>query len=422
MNSFIKLTLLLICQKLLLVQAQQVSVLSAEYLNSAIRDLSENKQIDFIVPVSEHKHSDLYELLRMTTEAPVERSDNYDLLQHYQNNYEQNPVQNYQTNYNHQLQDQQNYQPQQSYDVNNNQNPVPSLSLTKGELLALYDSAVKNGNVLNTDTNTAIHEINNDNVPSTSHLDHTYDNKANGYYYYYYPLKALVDDINNSTNHYTQQYTKQYADYTKKQNTVHSHTHLHDVKIHAMPTYGAVLPPPKSKAIEPLFMAISSFMGMAMMFLFSMVFLPSFKNQKSRSGVKPEIPQATISDVVFEAIEGHDCRERIYCEAGKILNTLNLSDNRFVRFFQRMMPNRFSRSIDRIRQEAQKKRKCVLIQCKRKGNNNVNINNKNNTKPVKNNNSVDSSHLKMEPKLPQQKNKNQPMRQKINNRPKLKQT
>lgn len=439
------------------VKCEDISVIGSEYLHSAINDLKEERHTDYYIPGAVD-NLDLYELLRLTTTTQVpqiERSDhfhiNYHENPHNHHRYQHKPstsltIDDLHHGYQHKpstsltIEDLHQvyqpkpsssftvddlrpvYQPQnthsshsikednpQSYQQQNQQ--IPSLSLTKGELLALYDSALQNGNVLNSDSNTVVHELpENYHESSNDHSSSTENNKVNGYYYYYYPLKSLLEDINNSTS------LQSYSNHVEPQNTVHSHTHLHNVKIHSsvpvpvspfgvVPPFG-VMPPqqPKNKALEPLFMAISSFMGMAMMFLFSMVFLPQFRQvPKSRSGVKEDnIKTATISEIVFEAIEGHDCRERIYCEAGKMLYQLNLSDNRFLRFFQRLMPNKFSRSIDRIRQEAQKKRKCVLIQCKRKGN----LNNKNNN----------SIHLKMQPKnVPQQKNKNTPNGQKNNN-------
>lgn len=406
MNALRTITVVFVCTQKLL-RAEDIHLASAEYLHSAIRDLQE-KSVEFVVPVNAKQFNNnpiSYQSLKkpLHITAPVtniDRSDNFDQGQliHYlqgTNNHEHNSQGYDNEEYN-------NQQHNQAYTA------VPSLTLTKGELLAIYDSAVQSGNnIVNADSNTAVHEVPNnyDSNVATSYqtvISHPTENKVNdnGYYYYYYPLKNLLEDINNTTTGYSQHLPQQ------DPYTVHSHTHLHNVKIEppipAMPLplpYGpyGVAPPPKNKAMEPLFMAISSFMGMAMMFLFSMVFLPQFRNHKSRSDVKPEI--ATLSDIVFEAIEGHDCRERIYCEAGKVLNALNLGNNRFVKFFQRIMPVRFGRNIERIRQEAQKKRKCVLIQCKRKGNKKVKANAKTEV---------------------QQKNKKTPVQQKVNNRTKLK--
>lgn len=87
----------------------------------------------------------------------------------------------------------------------------------------------------------------------------------------------------------------------------------------------------KSKALEPLFMAISGFVGMALMFVVSMVVLPKL-GMKSRNVREENNPQvASIVRIALQAIEGHDCRERIACELGKTARAFNLYDNRFVK-------------------------------------------------------------------------------------------
>lgn len=250
-------------------------------------------------------------------------------------------------------------------------NPAPALSLTKGELLALYDTAVKGGSALNAEGNLHAIEIP-DNYGQSTNLHssdlYKYPNNQNspGYYYYYYPLKTLLEDHQNDTN-----YTPQH--------TVHSHTHLHNVKIEPVNEITG----PKYKGLEPLFMAISSFIGMSLMFFFSMLMFPKFgiHKYKSRSDlIKPEV--LSLSEIIFEAIEGHDCHERIYCEAGKVLKALHLNDNRFIKFFQRVSPGNVAKSIEKIRQQAQKKRKCVMIQCKRGKEKKENKQSKTNPRPI----------------------------------------
>lgn len=88
----------------------------------------------------------------------------------------------------------------------------------------------------------------------------------------------------------------------------------------------------KKKVMEPLFMAVSSFIGMAVMFVLSVLFLPKFGGLKSR-GVKnstPGSPEMTnLAQVVLKAIEGNDCSERLACEMGKVAKKFNVQDNRF---------------------------------------------------------------------------------------------
>lgn len=81
---------------------------------------------------------------------------------------------------------------------------VPPLSLTKGELAALYEAAVSKGETvkLNTGDNSyihaAVHEIDdNEGAPSVPSglTTSTKDDDVSGYYYYYYPVKSFLDDM-----------------------------------------------------------------------------------------------------------------------------------------------------------------------------------------------------------------------------------
>ncbi|GLV34790.1 hypothetical protein CBL_09271 [Carabus blaptoides fortunei] len=145
---------------------------------------------------------------------------------------------------------------------------VPSLSLTKGELMAIYQSALANGNTVKLNglsedgqqpLQAAVHEIEepydqtalHDSVASSSNNQHS------GYYYYYYPLKSFFDELQNQVP--KDDYTK--LD-TSLQSALHSHhIHQHNVKIE--PIKAMMEMSTKSKALEPLFMAISGFIGMA---------------------------------------------------------------------------------------------------------------------------------------------------------------
>lgn len=75
-------------------------------------------------------------------------------------------------------------------------NRPPALQLTKGELAALYETALSKGKTIKFDagnhtyTQALVHEL-----PSSGGGSgfHDKDNTA-GYYYYYYPLKSFLDD------------------------------------------------------------------------------------------------------------------------------------------------------------------------------------------------------------------------------------
>lgn len=80
---------------------------------------------------------------------------------------------------------------------------IPPLSLTKGELAALYEKAVSKGKLVKIENgngphiHAAVHEIEEpaewDEGSETSESHKTEGD--NGYYYYYYPLKSFIDEM-----------------------------------------------------------------------------------------------------------------------------------------------------------------------------------------------------------------------------------
>lgn len=86
---------------------------------------------------------------------------------------------------------------------------VPPLSLTKGELAALYENAVSKGDTikLNAGDNSFVHA-------AVAELDGTESNSnsgssgnsddSGGYYYYYYPIKSFIDELSSkqSVSHF----------------------------------------------------------------------------------------------------------------------------------------------------------------------------------------------------------------------------
>lgn len=94
----------------------------------------------------------------------------------------------------------------------------------------------------------------------------------------------------------------------------------------------APTPTGMSKSLEPLFMAISGFIGMAVMFVLSVLVLPKFGVLKSRGGKQQFGPETySITRLVLRAIEGKQCTERMACEIGKTADAYNLYNNRFVK-------------------------------------------------------------------------------------------
>lgn len=88
-------------------------------------------------------------------------------------------------------------------------------------------------------------------------------------------------------------------------------------------------PSKKPHKLEPLFMAISGFIGMTVMFVLSALILPKFSALKPR-GVK-DSGMTGMMNIIFKAIEGYDCSERFACEFGKTARAFNMHNNRFVK-------------------------------------------------------------------------------------------
>ncbi|EFA11883.2 hypothetical protein TcasGA2_TC004298 [Tribolium castaneum] len=246
---------------------------------------------------------------------------------------------------------------------------VPPLSLTKGELAALYEAAVSKGETvkLNTGDNSyihaAVHEMSDS--PSYDHetkagsgTDVNEGDDGTGYYYYYYPVKSFLDDMASqstshdyqysSTNHKDTKHTSEKPHYHQ----YHSHTHQHN------------------KALEPLFMAISGFIGMAVMFVLSVLVFPKFGIKKTRGNIKGGIKKneriTDIARVALQAIEGKDCAERFACELEKTARAFNLQDNRFVKLLKRMAPSSFGKQMDKVGRYNNKRLRCTAIPCKKK--------------------------------------------------------
>jgi hypothetical protein len=94
-----------------------------------------------------------------------------------------------------------------------------------------------------------------------------------------------------------------------------------------IPTAMMILDSGSEKSVEPLFMAIAGFVGMALMFAFSVLFLPKFGNIRSRgiSALKHAPDElAALTKLVLDGIDGKDCTERIACEVGRAVRKMQL--------------------------------------------------------------------------------------------------
>ncbi|XP_044257499.1 uncharacterized protein LOC123006791 isoform X2 [Tribolium madens] len=252
---------------------------------------------------------------------------------------------------------------------------VPPLSLTKGELAALYEAAVSKGETVKLDAgdnsyiHAAVHEMSDS--PSYGHETKASEgDDGTGYYYYYYPVKSFLDDMasQSTLNDYQYSSTNHKPTSEKPHYQYHSHTHQHNVKI----TSSKEMVPEKKdkKALEPLFMAISGFIGMAVMFVLSVLVFPKFGIKKTRGNIKGGIKKneriTDIARVALQAIEGKDCAERFACELEKTARAFNLQDNRFVKLLKRMAPSSFGKQMDKVGRNNNKRLRCTAIPCKKK--------------------------------------------------------
>jgi hypothetical protein len=93
-----------------------------------------------------------------------------------------------------------------------------------------------------------------------------------------------------------------------------------------IPTAMMIFDSGTNKSVEPLFMAVAGFVGMALMFAFSVLFLPKFGNLRSRgiSALKHADEFSALTKLVLDGINGKDCTERIACEVGRAVRKMQL--------------------------------------------------------------------------------------------------
>ncbi|PNF33291.1 hypothetical protein B7P43_G10122 [Cryptotermes secundus] len=236
--------------------------------------------------------------------------------------------------------------------------PLPQ-PLSKEELAALYQAAVNKGAFLDLASMTS------GSVQGAQALEnlfgglnmnkvHAQDEQA--YYYYFFPIKSF-DTEPAKTNEVKQISTA--APSSKPASQAAS----------LIPTAMMILDSSSNKSVEPLFMAIAGFVGMALMFAVSVLFLPKFGNLRSRgiSALK-HVPDelATLTKLVLDGIDGKDCTERIACEVGHAVRRMQL-DKKPIRVLEILLPPSLSKQLQLIRKAAAKKEKCNFIPCKWKG-------------------------------------------------------
>ncbi|XP_060537068.1 uncharacterized protein LOC132708636 isoform X2 [Cylas formicarius] len=243
---------------------------------------------------------------------------------------------------------------------------VPPLTLTKGELTSLYETAMANGHSVKLDTgengyiHAAVHHLD-EAGHETQHVPYGTDDHDDsaGYYYYYYPIKSFLDKFTSSYNNDAKQHNIAIKTETEK----------------------------PVKKMEPLFMAISGFIGMAVMLVITMVVFPKLGiNPKIVNSTKKKEKLEDFARLALDAIEGH-CAERFACELTKTARTFHVDENRFYKLLRRMAPGTFGRYLNNAAKYSSKHLQCTAIPCtKKKPNPNNNKKNVNQKKKGNNNN------------------------------------
>ncbi|XP_066158739.1 uncharacterized protein [Euwallacea fornicatus] len=262
---------------------------------------------------------------------------------------------------------------------------VPPLQLTKGELAAIYEQALIKGDTVKLDTgdsglvqalvhhideeeptetpNVANYKHHDHDPPADPHPNHEAVSEDSGYYYYYYPIKTFTDEITSqpSDDHYHYHHSKETSTY-KPPYTYHSHHHQHNITIQHPEDKKEMKP-----MEHPLFMAISGFLGMAVMYVV-MSLLPklgSISKPKVGNGVKKKEQLDDFARFALNAIEGN-CAERFACELTKTARSFELEENRFYKLLKRVAPGTFGRYIKNSAKYANKQLQCTAIPCRKK--------------------------------------------------------
>ncbi|XP_008545692.1 uncharacterized protein LOC103569919 [Microplitis demolitor] len=152
----------------------------------------------------------------------------------------------------------------------------PPLGFTKSELAMMYNQALQSGNAISLPG--LKNSLESGQIPSVVgnylHLPNA-DNQQQTFAYYFYPLKSFMDNLQNNNGY------KTINDLTPMQ-TGHQESQ-------------------KQIIINPLFMAISSFVGMALVFMFGVIVLPRILGEFRSRIVHDELLNLTTT--VNEAID-----------------------------------------------------------------------------------------------------------------------
>ncbi|XP_046746594.1 uncharacterized protein LOC124411498 [Diprion similis] len=211
--------------------------------------------------------------------------------------------------------------------------PAP-LGLTRKDLAILYNKALQQGSPLS--LSLVQNSLPPGQVPQIIGNQLRLNSGPPGYYYYFYPLKSFMNELQINQGY----------------NAIH-----HNVK----PQHADLTAASSEKQVaNPLFMAISGFIGMALIFMASVLFLPKIENFASRNSSNEYFQ---LSKVAWDAIEGRDCSERFACELNKFVIN-NKFSKRTRRFLENVVPNNLRRQMIKMRKSTKKRPECRLITCK----------------------------------------------------------
>ncbi|KAK6620225.1 hypothetical protein RUM44_006626 [Polyplax serrata] len=234
---------------------------------------------------------------------------------------------------------------------------IPPLDLSKEELLALYQAAVAKATKLkfhegeSRPAGPPVIALDDDVSQVKPYHQGQVEGPLSGYYYYYFPIKSFA----TQKGHQKEQQSKPTTSLPPAKPTPTPTQHLHVTMVDS-----------SNKSVEPLFMAISSFIGMALMFFFSVILVPRFQKLRSKNAVfKDEDEMSSFGSVILEAMAGRDCSERLGCEIARIFRGLK-SDSKTLRVLEIVLPPNLSKQVSHIRKAAGKRGKCSYISCKDK--------------------------------------------------------
>ncbi|XP_012258159.2 uncharacterized protein LOC105687270 [Athalia rosae] len=210
----------------------------------------------------------------------------------------------------------------------------PSLGLTRNDLAMLYRTALHQGSPVKLSSFS--------NQPNSALAPQIVGNQLRlnsghpGYYYYFYPLKTFMNEIQGDQG------------YTAIQQSVQPDN------------FNVATESSEKQVSNPLFVAISGFVGMALIFMASVLFMPRFGSMESRNSSSNFFQ---LSRVAWEAIEGRNCSERFACELNRVAVNMELSI-RSRRILENVVPNNLRRHMIRMRKSKKKRQECRLIKCR----------------------------------------------------------